>query len=514
MDPPRDPPRRQAADAQLIASLYDHSLDAIYAHDWRFYNEYGASRLYNADWRIPYSRSIGLYSYLETKMLAEPDLSLSQLTAWPCRFLYRTAGPMYAGSASAGRELFVRGVASAESTRANMVKDELASDAAMPEPSATETEKEPEWASLRENFNETAFFYPSLQTDAKGDIAISFRLPESVTTWKFKGLVHDRNLNAATIDALAVAQKKVMVQPNMPRFVRNGDHATIAVRVTNASDQRQSGRLRLELTTADGSRTLVARQQNFDVDAKAAATLCFAFDLSTDETLVVCKAMATGSDFADGEQHYLPVLPDREQVVNTRPFTLSGTGTHTIDLTSLYSAGATRTHTTIEYTDNPAWLMIQALPSMANPSGDNAMSLVTAYYANAIAQHIIGSSPAIAQAISLWQQRPDESLTGVLEKNESLKQTVLAETPWLMDAARDTQRMRSLARYLDANQLAASQSSILRRLGDLQDEDGTLAWWKGMTGNVYMTAAVAETLARLDCTSASRLPRRISWTTH
>ena len=491
-------PDGKPADAQLIASLYDHSLDAIYAHDWRFYNEYGASRLYNADWRIPYSRSIGLYSYLETKMLAEPDLSLSQLTEWPCRILYRIAGPMYASSAPVDRKLFVRGVASAESTRANMVKDELASDAATPEPSATETETEPEWASLRENFNETAFFYPSLQTDAKGDIAISFRLPESVTTWKFKGLVHDRNLNATTIEALAVAQKKVMVQPNMPRFVRNGDHATIAVRVTNASDQRQSGRLRLELTTADGSRTLVARQQNFDVDANAAATLCFAFDLSTDETLVVCKAMATGSDFADGEQHYLPVLPDREQVVNTRPFTLSGTGTHTIDLTSLYSAGATRTHTTIEYTDNPAWLMIQALPSMANPSGDNAMSLVTAYYANAIAQHIIGSSPAIAQAINLWQQRPDESLTGVLEKNESLKQTVLAETPWLMDAARDTQRMRSLARYLDANQLAASQSSILRRLGDLQDEDGTLAWWKGMTGNVYMTAAVAETLARLD----------------
>ena len=202
-----------------------------------------------------------------------------------------------------------------------MVKDELASDAATPEPSATETETAPKWASLRENFNETAFFYPSLQTDAKGDIAISFRLPESVTSWKFKGLVHDRNLNAATIDALAVAQKKVMVQPNMPRFVRNGDHATIAVRVTNASDQRQSGRLRLELITADGSRTLVARQQNFDVDANAAATLCFAFDLSTDETLVVCKAMATGSDFADGEQHYLPVLPDHEQVVNTRPFT-------------------------------------------------------------------------------------------------------------------------------------------------------------------------------------------------
>ena len=491
-------PDGKPADAQLITTLYDYSLDALYAHTWRFYNEYGASRLYNADWRIPYSSSIGLYSYQDTKLLTEASLSLSHLTEWPCLALYRITGPMYASSAPVDRKSFVKGVASAESTRANMVKDELAADAAMPEPSATEKEKEPEWSSLRDNFNETAFFYPTLQTDTQGDVAISFRLPESVTTWKFKGLLHDRNLNATTIDALAVAQKKVMVQPYLPRFVRNGDHATIAVRVTNTTELSQSGRLRLELTTADGSRTIVAQQQNFEVGANTAVSLRFAFDLTTDEPLVVCKTMATGSDFADGEQHYLPVLSDREQVVNTRPFTLTGSGSHTIDVASLYSADATRTHTTIQYTDNPAWLMIQALPSIANPSGDNAMSLVTAYYANAIAQHIIGISPAIAQAINLWQQRPDESLTGVLENNESLRQTILTESPWLMDAARDTERMRSLARYLDANQLAAAQSSILRRLADLQDEDGTLAWWKGMAGNVYMTAAVAETLARLD----------------
>ncbi len=492
-------PNGKPAEAQMTATLYDQSLDALYAHNWYFNNVYNPNTLSNAGWKSPYIGTIGLYSYQERKTLTEDELTRPQLTPWNWVQTSNFSRPLYLKTTVGSINAMAK--SNVSSTRLMNIEEDNAGELAsknLTKENTASTKTTPTWTSLRENFNETAFFYPTLETNEKGDINISFTLPETVTTWKFMGVAHDRSLNTALVEATAVAQKKVMVQPNMPRFVRNGDNVTLAVRITNTTAQKQSGKLIMTLTPATSQQAIVTLQQPFQVEANATATVNFSFTPDTNEPLLICKTMATGEGWADGEQHYLPLLSNYEQTVNTLPFTLNGTGSHTLNTANLFDPDGINKQTTIEYTDNPAWLMIQALPALANPSGDNAISLVAAYYANAIARHIINSSPSISQAIKLWRQQPEESLTSVLEKNESLKQIVLAETPWLATATHDTERMRSLARYLDINQIDAAQSSILTKLTQLQNSNGLTAWWKGMTGNIYITTAVAVTLARLE----------------
>ena len=499
-------PDGKPAEAQLTATLYDHSLDALNRHRWTFTNSYTPTPLNYNQWHSTYTELINLYSFQENKLLPEEQLTQPQLTPWEWTQSYGF-GPRRYVTVQLGSINTKASIADAETLELNENKVTALNKKTSVKNTASTTKTDTAaetstdtstWTAVRENFNETAFFYPTLETNSKGDINISFTLPETVTTWRFMGQLHDRSLNAAQVEALTVAQKKVMVQPNMPRFVRKGDKATIAVRITNTTAQKQSGKLMMNITSATGDNAIINKQQNFEVEANTTTTVTFNFTLDSDEPLLICKTMASGTDWADGEQHYLPLLSNYEQVVNTLPFTLNGTGNHTLNTASLFDNNATRKQTTVEYTDNPAWLMIQALPSLASPSGDNAISLAAAYYANAIARHIIGLSPSITQTIKLWQQQPEESLTGILEKNESLKQTILAETPWLLTAARDTERMRSLASYLDTNQINAAQQSILSRLTDLKASNGLTAWWKGMNGNIYITAAVAETLARLE----------------
>lgn len=493
-------PDGKPAEAQLTATLYDHSLDALYPHNWQFSNSYTPAVLSNIYWRSTYTELINMYSFQEYKTLTEDKFTLPKLTPWNITRAYISNGRRYVTVqlGSLNTKTYAADIESMPlnenkviSTKKNTTTKKTAAN--------TDTQATTDaWAGIRENFNETAFFYPTLETNSKGDIDISFTLPEAVTTWQFMGQLHDRNLNAAQVKAITLAQKKVMVQPNLPRFIRKGDKSTIAVRVTNTTNQKQKGKLLMDITPTTGSHAIVSQQQNFEVEANATATVTFNVNIDTDEPLLICKTMGTGTDWADGEQHYLPLLSNCEPVVNTLPFTLTSAGNHTLNTSALYSNHATNKQTIVEYTDNPAWLMIQALPTLAEPTCDNAICLASAYYANAIARHIINLSPSITQAMKLWQQQPDESLTGILEKNESLKQTILAETPWLATAASDTERMRSLARYLDINQIDAAQQSILTRLTDLKTINGLTAWCKGMNGSIYITASVAETLARIE----------------
>lgn len=309
---------------------------------------------------------------------------------------------------------------------------------------------------IRENLNETAFFYPALESDNQGNVAINFTLPESVTTWKFMGLAHDKEMRNGMLVDEAVAQKTVMVQPNMPRFLREGDKSTIVVKLFNTSDKKVSGNARMQILDPETNKVVWQKTQNYSIDAEGSATISFDVQ-GLKEGVYINKVVAAGNGYSDGEQHYLPVLSNRELVVNTLPITLHQKGEQSFDLSKLFlnkegkqAKGAEDAKVTIEYTNNPSWLMVKALPAISNPDEEDAISLMSAIYANTITTHI-------QKTLSL--------------DNHSQK-TLSQETIRLQNQ--------------------------VEKLKKLQNADGSFSWWNGMKGSRYMTTSVAEMMVRLN----------------
>ena len=225
---------------------------------------------------------------------------------------------------------------------------------------------------IRENFNETAFFFPVLIADDKGQVSLKFTLPESVTTWQFMGLAHDEEMRHGLLMDETVAQKKVMIQPNMPRFVRKGDQLTLSARVMSTSQRIESGTACIELVDPTTEKVVFTQQKSYELQPEATDVVSFAIDMvqllkaHPKLSLLVVRFTAKGKNYSDGEQHYLPILTDDEWVTTTVPFTLHDKGVKTIDLQKLFPVHDDRNLLTVEYTQQPAWLMVQALPNMGN----------------------------------------------------------------------------------------------------------------------------------------------------
>ena len=512
------------ADAQLLATMYDYSLDQFAPFSWSF-PSYMSVLLPYASWSVPNYYSMVFYGSMDLKLPNVPSLDFGYLAITPG--INITNGNMLVAveevSTGSTRGLMIRGA-----VKGAMVRS---SSPVMSKHSATESKtaigaldvessdemggemlklSENEVVSddavdagvqLRENLNETAFFYPALQTDSMGNVSVKFTLPESVTTWRFMGLAHDKEMNNGMVYGKAVASKQVMVQPNMPRFVRVGDQATIVARISNTSENNVKGTAIMQMVDPETEKVVLEVKQKFEVNADSTCSVSFNYRPDASRPLLVCRIFAEGKGFSDGEQHYLPILPDAELVTNTVPFTQHEPGVKTIDLEQLFPDGGRDEKLTIEYTNNPAWLTIQALPYINNAREDNAISLATAYYANSISAYIMQQSPRIRSVFEQWKREAgQESLNSSLEKNQELKNIVLDETPWVADADRESDQKQMLANYFDSSTLANNLSTTLEKLRKLQStEDGSWCWWPGMKfGSFSVTATVAETLVRLD----------------
>ena len=492
------------AKAQLMATMYDKSLDEIRRHNVRFSLPAFVSVPW-LTWNGVNNRGLFAYSEMPMRILNERSLNLTRLTDFSLSCYGEVlmakeelkkfdSRKMMAYAKSESRVL----VGSVESAKAAETVDSEAMNG--------ETEDNDAAAELiRENLNETAFFYPALVSDAKGNVSINFTLPESVTTWQFYGLAHDLNMNNGVVSATSVAKKTIMVQPNVPRFVRSTDSGMLSARVSNTSDKQVAGTARLVLLNPETGKEVYRKERKYTVMAGETTAVDFDFDMSKiqNDGLLVCRITAHGHGYSDGEQHYLPVLPDKELVTNTYAFTQNAPGTIDIDVAKMFAVSDKTSRLTVEYTNSPAWLMVQALPTMSNADGDNAMSLATAYYANALGRHIMLSNPAIKQNVALWQKETSDakdgaSLQSALQKNSELKQIVLDETPWLNEANRESEQKRMLAAFFDESQIGYRLANNLSQLSRLQLPNGSFAWWKGMEGSPYMTMAVVQTLVRLN----------------
>lgn len=467
-------PDGKPAKAQLMSVLYDKSLDQIAPHSWKMslgFSQWLPSCYWTSNLWYYMMDLLGVYptKYFDQKQLDVDKFDgkffsyYAYMQAVELSKLERSSGGTVE-SVRIQKDEVVREEAkgiwirSSKMTRvgaaapsANKVFDVVEEMPQFAGGSGSDARQFLDKVQVRENMNETAFFYPALESDNNGNVAIRFTLPESVTTWKFMGLAHDKEMRNGLLVDEAVAQKTVMVQPNMPRFLREGDKSTIVVKLFNTSDKKVSGNTRMQILDPETNKVVWQKTQNYSIDAEGSATISFDVQ-GLKEGVYVNKVVAAGNGYSDGEQHYLPVLSNRELVVNTLPITLHQKGEQSFDLSKLFlnkegkqAKGAEEAKVTIEYTNNPSWLMVKALPAISNPDEEDAISLMSAIYANTITNHV-------QKHLSL------ENLT-----QESIR-----------------------------------LQNQVEKLKKLQNPDGSFSWWKGMKGSRYMTTSVAEMMVRLN----------------
>ena len=510
------------ANAQLMATLYDKSLDQLAQHQWSLSPGTWLPTP-STWWQYGSWHGLSLYGYKHQGNLSVSGLQFSTFnhelypSRWP-RFKrrYRKAGRsknalvenlfMMSKAAPMAEEAKVFDAVeqmpsfNAESADEDAAEAETTADGGAPgSPEAGHK--------VRENFDETAFFMPQLTTDSLGRVLMKFTLPESLTTWRFMGVAHTNDMMHGTLQDEAVARKEVMIQPNMPRFVRMGDRATIPARVINMSEHDIKGTARLVLLDAETETVVAQAAQPVTVtkDSTVAATFTVQPREKWPSLLIARVTIKGGSDkgleFSDGEQHYLAVLPNQEHVTVTVPFTQHEPGTKTIDLQQLIPADASQARLTVEYTNNPTWLMIQALPAIGHPHDDCALCQAASYYANSIGMSIIAQNPQAKEVFEQWMKEDATAATTLssqLRKNEELKDLLLDETPWVIDAEREEEQRRRLADFFDQELMQQRLSSAVDKMKELQNSDGSWSWWPGMRGSWYMTVNISQMLVRLN----------------
>lgn len=505
-------PDGSPAEAEMLATMYDASLDKIYsAHklDFGVDFHYVVPLTY---WNTSYMRNAYLYVDFPLKRLRAVPLEYSELII-PSTGRMEAMVVGYGGSprATLAGALKIRGRSAANAVMNQEAVTDMVLQEEMVETSAQEkvemgsSEELAETGDIqiRENFAETAFFYPQLRTNEKGEVSISFVLPESLTRWKFMGLAHTRNVDYGKIEATATASKEFMLQPNMPRFVRVGDKANIAASLMNLSDKGVKGTVRMELFNPETEKVFYSQKQKFDVKGGETGHVNFTFEVSDKYAVMACRMVADGDTFSDGEQRYIPVLTDKQWVTETVPLNVNGEGAHTFSLENLFnkhSKTASEQRLTVEFTAHPAWYAVQALPVVANPQNEDALSWATAYYAHSLAAYIVKENPRIKQVFDSWKAQggTKETFMSNLQKNQELKNILLAETPWLAEATNEAEQKQRIATLFDLNTMNSQLAVSVEKLGELQNADGAWSWYKGMQGSRYVTTQVMEMLVRLN----------------
>jgi uncharacterized protein YfaS (alpha-2-macroglobulin family) len=505
-------PDGSPAEAEMLATMYDASLDKIYsAHklDFGVDFHYVVPLTY---WNTSYMRNAYLYVDFPLKRLRAVPLEYSELII-PSTGRMEAVVVGYGGSprATLTGALKIRGRSAANAVMNQEAVTDMVLQEEMVETSAQEkvemgsSEELAETGDIqiRENFAETAFFYPQLRTNEKGEVSISFVLPESLTRWKFMGLAHTRNVDYGKIEATATASKEFMLQPNMPRFVRVGDKANIAASLMNLSDKGVKGTVRMELFNPETEKVFYSQKQKFDVKGGETGHVNFTFEVSDKYAVMACRMVADGDTFSDGEQRYIPVLTDKQWVTETVPLNVNGEGAHTFSLENLFnkhSKTASEQRLTVEFTAHPAWYAVQALPVVAHPQNEDALSWATAYYAHSLAAFIVKENPRIKQVFDSWKAQggTKETFMSNLQKNQELKNILLAETPWLTEATNEAEQKQRIATLFDLNTMNSQLAVSVEKLGELQNADGAWSWYKGMQGSRYVTTQVMEMLVRLN----------------
>jgi uncharacterized protein YfaS (alpha-2-macroglobulin family) len=507
--------------AEVLVGMYDASLDALRPHSWNFNPSYRESVYYSPAWTSNGFGTTNDYAYLNNQFEDVAEFRLNQLNWFGLNMGYRNirirgmaSRVKFAAPVIVKDEEVTEMKSQEELTNSNMkisiadVKGVASGaldivDGAVVRNKVVDKTQGP--VQIRTNFNETAFFYPQLRTDAQGNVKFSFTAPESLTRWNLKMLAHTTDLYFGQGTEQVVTQKDLMVQMNLPRFVRRSDKLVLSANVVNLTDKVQTASVQFEMIDPATEKSIKLKDAVAKTITLAAnETKAVEWELTefSPYELVTCKVVARAGNFSDGEQKYLPVLPDKVLVTESIPLTVRGNQTRTFNFESLLKNGSSvdTKNLSVEFSSNPAWYAVQALPTISTPENDNALDYFTAYYANSLAAFIANSNPKIAATFDRWKKAGGsrEALLSNLQKNTELKNMLLEETPWVMAAKDETEQKRQIALLFDLNTQKNQAQQYLDKLISLQLPSGAFSWFKGMGESRYVTQEIILNLARLN----------------
>ena len=500
--------------AELLASMYDYSLDNIFqTYPWNLSNymfdRYGTMSSLGQDISFSIETAMGNFQ-LPTKNVKTFEFDRFN---WFGFSLYNYGRIMFRSSTSnilnEGVSLRVDAAAPqpAPSEIVGYAELKTDSDIESEEMAAGAAEQSDAQPQVRRNFNETAFFYPQLKTDDKGGVQIAFTVPESNTRWRFRVLAHDKRLSNDAAEAFTVSQKELMVTPNIPRFLRHGDKTEISAKVSNLSDTTLAVSVKLiffnpqnDIETDDIE--LMNGSRSISLESGASTDVSWSFVVPSDIDLLGIRIVAESALFSDGEQHAVAVLPDRMMVTESMRMDINGNDKKSFTMESLVNRGSdteTDYRLTLEFTSNPAWYAVQALPVLGQPVSDNAISWFASYYANILASHIGKTYPRVSAMVEAWKKQGGdaETLLSDLEKNSELKNILLEETPWVMEAKNESEQKEKLALLFDLNRSRNLTLTSIDKLTELQTTEGGWSWFKGFNPSVSITQYILYGFSQL-----------------
>ena len=505
--------------AEMLASMYDASLDQFKPHSWNSLDIWPRYSGYNT-WQAQqnFTTVQSFEKYWNEGYIQQKEKTYDVLNYLPNYSSYY------------GNQIMVRGQVSISNDRAapaemrksiSLGEVEVTSLSGKAEglqvadsaKGAFEETKTPEpidqsQIQIRKNFNETAFFFPELRTDKDGNIEFSFTMPEALTQWKLMTLAHTKDLASGYAEKTVITQKELMVQPNAPRFLREGDRMEFSAKIVNISDKEVSGQAELQLLNAstmnpvDGWFKNIFPVQYFTAAAGQSTVVNFSIEVPNNfNNAVVYRIVAKAGNVSDGEEAAIPVVTNRMLVTETMPLPMRGDGTKDFKLEKLINSGKSETLTnyglTVEYTANPAWYAVQSLPYLIEYPYDCAEQNFNRYYANSLAQKIANSSPEIKAIFEKWKTSDTVALMSNLQKNEELKSVLLQETPWVLQAQSEAQQKKNIALLFDMVKMSSQLESSLNKLVEMQSPNGGFVWFKGGPDNRYITQYIVTGIGHL-----------------
>lgn len=514
-------PNGDAVAAELLASMYDASLDVFAANYWGFnvypyfYSRYYwttdnnfqsiSSNFYNEEWNshvyrpyiyYPYINNFGFYFY----GYRYGEISYMRDGGRMDAVMEKSAqSGEYEAKTEDVTALPVRGIDSKLALQSGVIQNQERDK---------DVEQSFEGIPVRKNLNETAFFYPELRTNEKGEIIISFTVPEALTRWKFLGFAHTKDLKSSIVYNETVTQKDLMIMPNPPRFLREGDEIYFTAKVSNLSDSSISGSATLQLFDAFTMKPVDALFENtnnlksFSAEKGMSEGLSWRIKVPLGKAdAIVYRVIAKSGEFSDGEENALPILINRMLVTETLPLPVKGNQTKTFLLKKLMenkSSTLQNYNLTLEFTANPAWYAIQALPYMMEYPYECIEQIFNRFYANSIATHIANSSPKIKKVFDSWKEVDKDALLSNLEKNQELKYALLEETPWVLDAQNESERKRRVGLLFDLVKMAGELERAEQKMQEMQYSNGGWPWFAGLPENRFITQYIVVGMGHLE----------------